>query len=86
MMITFNGLKIINLNKSKMWAVFPTEELYMAEAAQQAFVMWKRIFTEWIATSVFELANTSNLEWHFNRNNGNYITEIWIPIAKSNKV
>jgi len=64
------------------WAIFPTEELGMAEAAQQAAVMWKRIFTEWFATSGYELANAPELEVHYNKGNGKFVTEIWIPIMK----
>jgi AraC family transcriptional regulator len=67
------------------WAVFPTEELSMAEAAQQAAIMWKSIFTEWFATSGYELANTPELELHYKKCNDKYVTEIWIPIEKSNK-
>jgi AraC family transcriptional regulator len=66
------------------WAVFPTEELSMADAAQQVAVMWKRIFTEWFATSRYELANAPELELHHNKGNGKYVTEICIPIIEKN--
>jgi len=68
------------------WAIFPTEELSMAEAAGQAAVMWKRIFTEWFATSGFELANAPELELHYKKTDDKFVTEIWIPIEKNNKV
>lgn len=64
------------------WAIFPTEELSMAEAAKQAAIMWKRIFTEWFATSGYELANAPELELHYKKAENKYITEIWIPIVK----
>lgn len=64
------------------WAVFPTEELSMLEAAQQAGVMWKRIFTEWFTTSGYELANAPEMELHYNKGNHLFMTEIWIPIVK----
>jgi len=64
------------------WAIFPTEELNMAESAQQAAIMWKRIFTEWFATSDYELANAPELELHFSKGNDRFVTEIWIPIVK----
>lgn len=64
------------------WAVFPTEELSMPETVRQAGVMWKRIFTEWFATSGYELANVPEMELHHNIGNGLFVTEIWIPIVK----
>lgn len=64
------------------WAVFPTEELSMAETAQQAAVMWKRIFSEWFATSGYELTNVPELELHYKKGREKFSTEIWIPIVK----
>jgi len=65
------------------WAIFPTEELSLAETAQQAAIMWKRIFTEWFATSGYELApDVPEFELHHSLGNGKYITEIYIPIIK----
>jgi AraC family transcriptional regulator len=68
---------------ASIWAIFPTEELSMAETAQQAAIIWKRIFTEWFATSGYELApNIPEFELHHNKGNGKYVTEIYIPIIK----
>lgn len=64
------------------WAVFSTDELSMAEVAEQAAIMWKRIFTEWFATSGYELANVPELELHFKKGDGKFLTEIWIPIKR----
>ena len=64
------------------WAVFSTEELSMQEAARQSALMWKRIFTEWFATSGYELANAPELELHHKKGDNTFITEIWIPICK----
>ena len=65
------------------WAVFPTDELSIMETAQQAAIMWKRIFTEWFATSGYELApNVPEFELHHDKGNGKYVTEIYIPIIK----
>ena len=65
------------------WAIFTTEELSMAEAARQSAVMWKRIFTEWFATSGYELEpDVPEFELHHNKGNGKYVTEIYIPIIK----
>lgn len=79
------GFFTLNVPAS-MWAVFSTEELSMIEAAQQAAIMWKRIFTEWFATSGYELANAPEMELHYKKDNDKYVTEIWIPIEKRNKV
>jgi len=76
------GFTVLTIPAST-WAVFPTEELSMAETAQQASIMWKRIFTEWFATSGYELApNVPEIELHHNMGNGKYVTEIYIPIIK----
>ncbi|PKM61096.1 MAG: AraC family transcriptional regulator [Firmicutes bacterium HGW-Firmicutes-4] len=65
------------------WAIFPTEPLSMAEAAEQAGIMWKRIFIEWFATSGYQLApNVPEMELHYNKGNGQFVTEIWIPVEK----
>lgn len=67
------------------WAVFPTETASREEAAQQASKMWKRIFTEWFTTSDYELANAPEMEMHYNRGDGKFLTEIWIPIIKNDE-
>lgn len=54
----------------------------MSEASQQAGVMWKRIFTEWLATSGYELANVPEMELLHSQGNGMFVTEIWISIIK----
>ena len=79
---TPKGFTAISIPAST-WAVFPTEELSMMEAAQQSGIMWKRIFTEWFATSGYELApNVPEMELHHSKGNGLFVTEIWIPIVK----
>jgi AraC family transcriptional regulator len=76
------GFTVLTIPAST-WAVFPTEELDMAKTAQQAAIMWKRIFTEWFATSGYELApDIPEFELHYNKGNGKYVTEIYIPIVK----
>ena len=66
---------------ARMWAVFTSEESGMEEVARQATVMWKRIFTEWFATSGYELANAPELELHHKKGEGQYVAEIWVPIV-----
>ncbi len=75
------GLDVIEVPAS-MWAVFPTGELSLAEAASQAAVMWKRIFTEWFATSGYELNHVPELELHHKIAADKYVTEIWVPIVE----
>ena len=67
---------------SSTWAIFPTGELDIVETGKQTAIMWKRIFTEWFTTSGYELANVPELELHYNKGNGKFVTEIWIPIKK----
>lgn len=56
----------------------------MPEAQQS---VWKRIFTEWFPTSGYEHDEGPEIEWYSNEdmNSDNYLSEIWIPIKKSNK-
>ena len=66
------------------WAIFSTEELSIAEAAQQSSIMWKRIFTEWFVTSGYELTpKVPEVELHYNKGNGKFVTEILIPVIKN---
>jgi len=67
---------------STTWAIFPTEELSIAEAAKQSSILWKRIFTEWFVTSGYELTpNIPEVELHYSKGNGKYVTEILIPVT-----
>ncbi|CDM70348.1 Transcriptional regulator, AraC family [Clostridium bornimense] len=56
----------------------------MPEAQQN---VWKRIFTEWLPTSGYEHDEGPEIEWYSNgdMSSDNYLSEIWIPIKKSNK-
>lgn len=56
----------------------------MPEAQQN---VWKRIFTEWLPNSGYDHDEGPEIEWYSNgdMNSDNYISEIWIPIKKSNK-
>ncbi len=74
------GFEMLNVPAS-MWAIFPTAELSMAESAQQAAFMWKRIFTEWFVTLGYELASAPELELHYKKGEDKYVTEIWVPIV-----
>jgi AraC family transcriptional regulator len=74
----FVSLKI----PSSTWAIFPIEELDVIETGTQTAIMWRRIFTEWFATSGYELANVPELELHYNKGNGKFLTEIWIPVKR----
>lgn len=66
------------------WAIFSTEPLPKQEAAQETAKLWKRIFTEWFATSGFELEpNTPEIEFHLQKENNQYVTEIWVPILNA---
>ncbi|MDS0524811.1 GyrI-like domain-containing protein [Clostridium sp. SHJSY1] len=48
--------------------------------------VWKRVFTEWFPNSGYEHADGPELEWYSNEYIGsdNYLSEVWIPIKKSN--
>lgn len=48
--------------------------------------VWKRIFTEWLPNSGYEHDNGPEIEWYSGEdpNSETYLSEIWIPIKKSN--
>lgn len=47
----------------------------------------KRIFIEWLPNSGYDHDEGPEIEWYSNgdMNSDNYLSEIWIPIKKSNK-
>ena len=58
------------------WAIFPTPVHAESEITEQIQSIWKRIFPEWFPTSGYE---------HADKGNGKYVSEVWIPVVKSNK-
>lgn len=46
--------------------------------------VWKRIFTEWLPTSNYEIINAPQMEWYSDGDMSldDYRSEIWIPIRK----
>lgn len=49
--------------------------------------VWKRIFSEWLPSSGYEHDEGPEIEWYSDgeMDSDNYLSEIWIPIKKSNK-
>ncbi|PLR77056.1 AraC family transcriptional regulator [Bacillus sp. V3-13] len=60
------------------WAVFEVHGP-MPDAMQKA---WKQIYSEWLPSSKYELADSPQLEVYTNDNpsNPDYYSEIWIPV------
>ncbi|RJX41766.1 AraC family transcriptional regulator [Paenibacillus pinisoli] len=44
--------------------------------------IWRRISSEWFPTSDYEYANGPEFEMSYNRGNGMYEMEVWIPVVK----
>lgn len=64
------GMEQYTIPKSSTWAVFPN----VTEAR-------KRLYTEWIPTSGYELANLPCIECYYAPDQ-NPNTELWVPIIK----
>lgn len=62
------------------WAVFKCVGA-MPEAIQR---MWKRIYSEWLPQSAYELIPGYDIEFYTEGDNSskNYISEIWIPVKE----
>lgn len=67
---------------STTWAIFSTGECTEEDGTEKIQNIWKRIFPEWFPTSGYEHADGPEFEMYFNKGNGKYIEEVWIPIVK----
>lgn len=67
---------------SFMWAIFPTDEKGSRTAGQQVQDIWKRLFTEWFPTSGYEHADGPEFEMYWNKGEGIYKAEVWVPVLK----
>ncbi|MBB3071845.1 AraC family transcriptional regulator [Paenibacillus baekrokdamisoli] len=47
--------------------------------------LWKRIWGEWFPSSNYEFANGTELEMTYDRGNGMYEMEVWIPVVKKSE-
>jgi AraC family transcriptional regulator len=69
------------------WAVFPTEKHTIEQTAEKVQDIWKRIYSEWFATSDYEHADGPEFEMYYRAGKDLYITEVWIPVIKGrNKI
>lgn len=48
--------------------------------------LWKRIWGEWFPTCDYEFANGPEFEMTYDRGNGMYEMEVWVPVVKNTKV
>jgi AraC family transcriptional regulator len=73
---------ILNVEAST-WAVFTTIETNRYETQDT----WSRIYSEWLATSNFELKEGPEILWNesYETEKPNRKTEIWIPVREKSK-
>lgn len=62
------------------WAVFSTGECTEEDGTEKIQNIWKRIYPEWFPTSGYEHADGPEFEMYFNKGNGKFIEEVWIPV------
>ena len=73
------GFKTVEI-PSYTWAIFKCVGA-MPDAIQK---MWKRIYSEWLPQSIYELVPGYDIEFYTEGDNGSkdYISEIWIPVKE----
>lgn len=64
------------------WAIFSTGECTIENGTEKIQNIWKRIYPEWFPASGYEHADAPEFEMYFNKGNGTYIEEVWIPVIK----
>lgn len=64
------------------WAVFSTAECTQEDGTEAIQNIWKRIFPEWFPNSGYEHADGPEFEMYYNKGNGKFIEEVWIPVVK----
>ncbi len=76
-----NGYNLITVPAST-WAVFKCVGA-MPNAIQD---MWKRVYTEFLPQSEYELIESIDLEVYYEGDNSSpeYVSEIWIPVIRKN--
>ena len=74
-----NGFKIVEIPKTT-WAVFRSEGV--TEMGRAIPELFKRAYTEWLPSSIYDKAPYPDMEIYGNPNDKEYYEEVWIPIKK----
>lgn len=64
------------------WAIFKSEEHTLENTSEKIQAVWKRIFSEWFPTSGYEHAGSGEMELTYEKPEGKYYSEVWIPVVK----
>lgn len=67
------------------WAVFPLDEKD-GHVGDQVQNTWRRVFTEWFPTSGYGHADGPEFEIYFDRGEGIYAAEVWIPVIQNDHI
>lgn len=62
------------------WGVFTTETYTVENTSDAVQDLWKRIFSEWLATSNYEMAEGPQLEMYYKGKGVEEFCEVWIPL------
>ena len=76
-----NGYEKLEIPKHT-WAIFSTGLYPDGTGMPLVHDIWKRIFPEWFPTSGYEHADGPELEMTYDRGNGLYEMEVWIPVIR----
>ncbi|WP_027086827.1 AraC family transcriptional regulator [Cohnella panacarvi] len=64
------------------WAIFTSEEHGDDQIGSMTGSLWKRVYSEWLPKSGYEKLDGPDIEIYGSCGNGNYYSEVWIPVVK----
>jgi AraC family transcriptional regulator len=73
------GYDVVEIPALK-WGVFTTEPFRIENTSDAVQDLWKRIFTEWLPSSKYIMAEGAQLEMYYNDKGTEEFCEIWIPM------
>jgi AraC family transcriptional regulator len=65
------------------WAIFPVNEKDSSRSVgEQIQDIWKRLYPVWFPTSGYQLADGLEFEMYWDKGEGIYRAEAWVPVVK----
>lgn len=64
------------------WAVFASEEHGEGQIGAMTSALWSRVYKEWLPTSGYRKLEGPDIEIYGSCGNGNYYSEVWIPVTR----
>lgn len=73
------GYTVVDVPKAT-WVIFKTELHSMADTSKALHELNKRIYTEWLPNTQYQLAEGCNFEMYYSDHQGNFYEEHWIQL------